>query len=425
MSDSGRGENSDDSNVNDDSHEESDSEGSVKSNDTTVVDLQEQNKRLQAQIVKLRGEVVKVAKQAEKQRKEKNDLKVKQSTSSISSNSISLSLSQKPKTFDLGQNSAINPTKLHEHLNLIQGQVASGVIIERDSLTQLYTSRAQAALVQRYEAWRMINDSDGEKEQDVFNLPTTEFITLMYELFPIAHHTSALDVTRLSSGKFDRRWYAHKDFKVQIYSNQVFGQDLKLFNNGKFAAGNGNACTDAEFPAIRDAIYDIIHPETTLSAEDMTNSDKVAEFKTNQRLLDDIKSDPPKDLSSLRLALIHCSNAIVKQYQQAHDNGWIPPSKKRPRDRHNNKKLTNNNDDKDESEPRKGSNTYKGANPQPKCDKCSRHHHPKASCSTSSSHPKKQQEKPEAKGNKPWNNQGSKKKDSSKEAKKQGGLKRR
>ena len=49
MSDSGRGENSDDSNVNDDSHEESDSEGSVKSNDTSVVDLQEQNKTYQQQ----------------------------------------------------------------------------------------------------------------------------------------------------------------------------------------------------------------------------------------------------------------------------------------------------------------------------------------------------------------------------------------
>jgi hypothetical protein len=70
-------------------------------------------------------------------------------------------------------------------LNLIQGQVASGVTIERDSLTQLFTSRAQAALVQRYEAWKMLHDSDGEKDPDVFNLPTTEFITLMYELFPI------------------------------------------------------------------------------------------------------------------------------------------------------------------------------------------------------------------------------------------------
>jgi len=59
MSDSGRGENSDDSNVNDDSHDESDSEESVKSNDTNVVDSEEQNKRLQAQIVKLRSEVVK------------------------------------------------------------------------------------------------------------------------------------------------------------------------------------------------------------------------------------------------------------------------------------------------------------------------------------------------------------------------------
>ena len=184
MSDSERDE-YDDSNGN--SHDDSDSEVSVKSSDTNVVDLDEQNKRLQAQILKLKGEVAKVAKQAEKQRKEKNDLK-RQSESSTSK-SISLSLSQKPKTLDLSQNSAINPTKLHEHLNLIQGQVASGVTIERDSLTQLFTSRAQAALVQRYEAWKMLHDSDGEKDPDVFNLPTTEFITLMYELFPIAHHT--------------------------------------------------------------------------------------------------------------------------------------------------------------------------------------------------------------------------------------------
>ena len=104
-SDSERGEDYDDSNVN--SHDESDSEASVKSSDTNVVDLDEQNKRLQAQILKLKGEVAKVAKQAERQRKEKNDLKLRQSESSASK-SISLSLSQKPKTLPSTQLNSMN-----------------------------------------------------------------------------------------------------------------------------------------------------------------------------------------------------------------------------------------------------------------------------------------------------------------------------
>ena len=82
-------------------------------------------------------------------------------------------------------------------------------------------------------------------------------------------------------------------------------------------------CEPQEFPALREAILDILHPDATLSAEDAKNATLKAHFLTNQQLVDEIKSDPPEDFNALHLAISLCSDEIASAYQRAKDNGWI------------------------------------------------------------------------------------------------------
>ena len=210
-----------------------------------------------------------------------------------------------------------------------------------------------------------------------------------------------MDIIRESAEDFYPRWFekgSANTNKLQTFVATLWNK-LGLFKHAKYVEGNGTVCDANEFPALREAILEILHPESTLSTEDAKNPTLKAAFLTNQQLVDAINKDPPEDLNALRLAIIMCSNEIAAAYQQALDNGWIVPikssSKRRYEHTNSDKSTHKRRDDKDKDSDTRdkdknrvvedSKSTYRGNNPQPYCKKCKHHHDLTKACRSTSS----------------------------------------
>jgi hypothetical protein len=203
-------------------------------------------------------------------------------------------LAKRPKLFDVNNNKNINEVKLHDHLDTIKSHLVEGNAIFRDSLAQLFSTSAQALIVLRYATYLMSNQSETDQEEDIFNLPTIDFCNVMYDLFPLSHKTAPLDIIRDMQPEFNRSWFMSvKNNKCHSCVAKLF-YNLGAFKNAKYLEGNAQVCESAEFPMLKDAILDIVHPEQTLSPEDAKTPSLKAKFLTNQKLFDEIQSDPPK-----------------------------------------------------------------------------------------------------------------------------------
>ena len=102
-------------------HSDSDiSRSSHESDETQVLDPDEQNRRLKEQVAALTAEL--------KKRKKHADEKAIRRKSSTTPKvpSVSLSLAQKPKVFEVNSNRHLSELKLHEHLETIKSHVSGG-----------------------------------------------------------------------------------------------------------------------------------------------------------------------------------------------------------------------------------------------------------------------------------------------------------
>ena len=129
----------------DNNSEQSDSESSRSSQQSveTTVSTEEQNRRLKEQVQALTAALKK---------KDAEQKAVRRSSSTNSKvTSVSLSLAQKPKVFEVNSNKNISESKLHEHLETIKSHVSGGNEILRDALAQLFSTNAQQIIVLRYE----------------------------------------------------------------------------------------------------------------------------------------------------------------------------------------------------------------------------------------------------------------------------------
>ena len=382
----------------DNNSDHSDSENSRSSHQSVETDVstEEQNRRLKEQVQALTAAL----------KKKDSDQKASRRASTTNSKvtSVSLSLAQKPKVFEVNSNKNISELKLHEHLETIKSHVSGGNEISRDSSAQLFPTTAQQIIVLRYET--EIRQHNSKAEEDIFKLPTLEFCDILYDLFPLSHKKNPMDIIRDSAPKFDPRWFekgSANTNKLQTFVATLWNK-LGLFKQvaqAKYLEGNANVCEASEFPAFRDAILEILHPESTLSAEDAKNPILKSTFLTNQQLVDAINKDPPEDLNALRLAIIMCSNDIATAYQQALDNGWIVPIQSSSKRRHEHAKSdksthkrrdTRDTRDKDSDTRDKNrvvedpKSTYRGNNPQPYCKKCLHHHDLTKNCRSISSY---------------------------------------
>ena len=293
---------------NDSDHSDSDnSRSSHSSSEETLVSPEEQNRRLREQVEALSAKL-------KKKNADEKDSRRKSSTTTKVAN-VSLSLAQKPKVFEVNSNKNISESKLHEHLETIKSHVSGGNEILRDALAQLFSTSAQQIIVLRYET--EIKAHNSQAEDDIFKIPTMEFCDLLYDLFPLSHKKNPMDIIRETALKFDPRWFekgSANTNKLQTFVATLWNK-LGLFKQAKYVEGNGTVCEASEFPALREAILEILHPESTLSTEDAKNPTLKAVFLTNQQLVDAINKDPPEDLNALRLAIIMCSNDIAASYQ--------------------------------------------------------------------------------------------------------------
>ncbi len=187
----------------------SDAEGSRSSVDTDVVDTEELKRR--------NAELVKQLKQFQKDKaKLSRDKKAKKENQASTSSSVSLSLTQKPKVFELNASGHIIPSKLHTHLASIKGFVVGSNTIDRDSLASLFTLDAQALIATKYGGYLMASD-DTTKETDIFSLPTLDLVQIMLDLFPLNMHKSPLLIVR-NYRAFKRRWYRETNQKEKARS---------------------------------------------------------------------------------------------------------------------------------------------------------------------------------------------------------------
>jgi 50S ribosomal subunit-associated GTPase HflX len=101
----------------DNNSEHSDSDESRSSHESveTLVSTEEQNRRLREQVEALTAEL-------KKKRKKHADEKASHRKSSTTPKvpSVSLSLAQKPKVFEVNSNKNLSEIKLHEHLETIK-----------------------------------------------------------------------------------------------------------------------------------------------------------------------------------------------------------------------------------------------------------------------------------------------------------------
>jgi hypothetical protein len=275
----------------------SDSDHSDNSTASTDVSVNTKNERLQEKINTLTHELKKA------KAKTRTDSSKGAHTSAPGVN-LSLSLAKKPSVFDVNSNRNISELKLHDHLTTIKSHIVGGNKISRDALAGLFSTNAAALIVQRYE--QLVEESE---EQDPFNLPTETFCEKLCELFPLTQKTSYLDIIRDSEPNFDKNWYKggltnpimHR-YICTLWTN------MGAFKNAKYLEGNAGVCEASDFPTLMEAILEIFHPDSSLSAEDAKDPILNAHFKTNRRLVDLIKSDPPVNLSALRLAIIFNSS---------------------------------------------------------------------------------------------------------------------
>ena len=251
----------------DNNSEHSDSDDSHSSHESveTDVSMGEQIRRLREQNKALTAEL--------KQNKTDADRKANRRANTTNSKvtSVSLSLAQKPKVFEVNSNKNISEVKLHEHLETIKSHVSGGNEIPRDALAQLFSTTAQQIIVLRYET--EIRQNDANAEEDLFKLPTIQFCETLYDLFPLSHKKNPMDIIRDSAPKFDPRWFekgSANTNKLQTFVTTLWNK-LGLFKQAKYLEGNGQVCEPSEFPALRDAILEILHPDSTLSAEDAKN----------------------------------------------------------------------------------------------------------------------------------------------------------
>jgi len=229
--------------------------------ETTVSDgemtrrLKHRIEMLSAELKKERKKALNAQKKLEKPTENKIPKRKSTSSSEIVTQQISLSLAPKPKVFDVNSNGNISASKLHNHLTTIQAQLGTGALLSRDALSQLFTAQAQSLIVQSYEQWIMtLDDDDKNDETDPFKLPTAEFIERMFDLFPLSHQTSSLQIIRDSAQYFEPTWFKHGSRsttpKMHAFCSKLFGTKLNLFRNAQYASGNGDVCTADEFPQL-------------------------------------------------------------------------------------------------------------------------------------------------------------------------------
>ena len=230
---------------NSDHSDSENSQSSQSSSTETLVDAEEQNRRLREQVQALTAALKKKKKDAD----EKADRR-KSSTTPKVTTSVSLSLAQKPKVFELNSNKNLSESKLHEHLETIKSHVSGGNDIPRDALAQLFSTNAQQIIVSRYET--EVKPHDSNAEDDIFKLPTIQFCELLYDLFPLSHKKSPLDIIRETAQKLDRRWFEQGSAntnKLQTFV-AILWNKLGLFKQAKYVEG-GTVCEPNEFPALR------------------------------------------------------------------------------------------------------------------------------------------------------------------------------
>ena len=156
----------------------------------------------------------------------------------------------------------------------------------------------------------------------------------MFELFPLIEETkSTLDIIR-DNKAFDKEWFTKAPSKLAIpkWTNSLFQQDLGLFKNAKTVSGNGHF-PDGEFPAIKKAILEVIHPDRPQTEAEIADPRLNQQYKTNRHLVEEINSDPPVHLEALKLAILNRSQLISTQYQMALALGWIHKSKHKHHER--------------------------------------------------------------------------------------------
>jgi hypothetical protein len=237
----------------DNNSEHSDSDESRSSHESveTLVSTEEQNRRLREQVDALTAELKKKRKGDEKASHRKSSTTPKVAN-------VSLSLAQKPKVFEVNSNKNLSELKFHEHLEKIKSHVAGGNEISRDALSQLFSTSAQQIIVSRYETEVIQNDSNAEV--DIFKLPTIQFCELLYDIFPLSHKKNPMEIIRETARKFDPRWFEQGSAntnKLQAFVATLWNK-LGLFKHAKYVEGNGTVCEPNEFPALREAILDIV-----------------------------------------------------------------------------------------------------------------------------------------------------------------------
>ena len=114
---------------NSDHSDSDDSQSSQSSSEETIVDPEEQNRRLREQVQALMAALKKKNKDADEKANRRNS-----STTPKVNTSVSLSLAQKPKVFEVHSNKNLSELKLHEHLETIKSHVSGGNDIPRDAL---------------------------------------------------------------------------------------------------------------------------------------------------------------------------------------------------------------------------------------------------------------------------------------------------
>ena len=146
-----------------------------------------------------------------------------------------------------------------------------------------------------------------------------------------------------------------------------------LDTNGQYKEGNGDICSDEEFPNILEVVLLLILPEPNSAESNKTN----ANWKTNRLLVDKINEYPPPDFSTLLLAITHVSKELAQDWERAKKLGWINPhQQEQPKLTADETANHNANGGGDKQKP----SNYKGSNPWPQCKHCQQVHNPNGQC---------------------------------------------
>jgi hypothetical protein len=226
----------------------------TQSSQETSVSLEEQNRRQQIRLEKLKRKLKKLQEQ---------QLATSSSTSSQPSSKkakkekrqsqpgapFQLNLAPKPKVLEM-KNGKLTAEMVQNHGNSLiswAGGASNNATLNRDALTNLFSPEVQGIIIAKYKRYLQTLEDPDSYEQDIFNLDLEHHVRILAELFPHSTEKDNLSIIRASKD-FRENWFTleeHSITSIETFLTRLFGQRLNMLKNGRYPEGNGSVCTEA------------------------------------------------------------------------------------------------------------------------------------------------------------------------------------